>query len=52
LICGAFALQSLFGWEFWIGYVLVVAAQVRIAFVGYNFVARYAISSSSSIDSK
>ena len=37
-VSGAFALQSLFGWEFWIGYVLVVVAQVGIAFVGYNLV--------------
>src|SRR5918911_1273907 len=37
-VSGAFALQSLFGWDFWIGYVLVVVAQVGIAFVGYNLV--------------
>jgi nucleobase:cation symporter-1, NCS1 family len=37
-VSGAFALQSLFGWQFWIGYVLVVVAQVGVAFVGHNFV--------------
>src|SRR5438067_286388 len=37
-VSGAFALQSLFGWRFWIGYTLVVAAQVGIAFLGHNLV--------------
>jgi nucleobase:cation symporter-1, NCS1 family len=37
-VSGAFALQSLFGWQFWIGYVLVVVAQVGVAFIGHNFV--------------
>ena len=37
-VSGAFALQSLFGWRFWIGYVLVVAAQVGVAFFGHNLV--------------
>jgi nucleobase:cation symporter-1, NCS1 family len=37
-VSGAFALQSLFGRQFWIGYVLVVVAQVGVAFVGHNFV--------------
>jgi NCS1 nucleoside transporter family len=37
-VSGAFALQSLFGWHFWIGYVLVVVAQVGVAFIGHNFV--------------
>jgi purine-cytosine permease-like protein len=37
-VSGAFALQSLFGWRFWIGYVLVVVAQVGVAFIGHNFV--------------
>src|SRR5438045_4823769 len=33
-VSGAFALQSLFGWQFWVGYVLVVIAQVGVAFIG------------------
>ena len=37
-VSGAFALQSLFGWHFWIGYLLVIAAQVGVAFIGHNFV--------------
>jgi purine-cytosine permease-like protein len=37
-VSGAFALQSLFGWHFWIGYVIVVVAQVGVAFIGHNFV--------------
>ena len=37
-VSGAFALQSLIGWRFWIGYVIVVAAQVGVAFVGHNLV--------------
>ena len=37
-VSGAFALQALFGWKFWIGYVLVVAAQVGVAFQGHNLV--------------
>src|SRR5437764_3201286 len=37
-VSGAFALQSLFGWRFWIGYTLVVVAQVAIAFLGHNLV--------------
>jgi NCS1 family nucleobase:cation symporter-1 len=37
-VSGAFALQSLFGWHFWIGYLLVVIAQVGVAFIGHNFV--------------
>jgi nucleobase:cation symporter-1, NCS1 family len=37
-VSGGFALQSLFGWHFWIGYVLVVIAQVGVAFIGHNFV--------------
>jgi nucleobase:cation symporter-1, NCS1 family len=37
-VSGAFALQSLFGLAFWIGYALVVVAQVGVAFVGHNFV--------------
>jgi len=37
-VSGAFALQSLFGWQFWIGYVIVVCAQVGVAFIGHNFV--------------
>jgi purine-cytosine permease-like protein len=37
-VSGAFALQALFGWRFWVGYVLVVAAQVGVAFLGHNLV--------------
>jgi nucleobase:cation symporter-1, NCS1 family len=37
-VSGAFALQALFGWHFWIGYLLVVVAQVGVAFIGHNFV--------------
>lgn len=37
-VSGAFALQSLFGWQFWIGYVIVVVAQVGVAFLGHNLV--------------
>ena len=37
-VSGAFALQALFGWQFWIGYVLVVVAQVGVAFLGHNLV--------------
>jgi purine-cytosine permease-like protein len=37
-VSGGFALQSLFGWQFWIGYVIVVVAQVGVAFIGHNFV--------------
>jgi nucleobase:cation symporter-1, NCS1 family len=37
-VSGAFALQALFGWQFWIGYALVVCAQVGVAFIGHNFV--------------
>src|SRR3954468_5618269 len=37
-VSGAFALQSLFGWRFWIGYVIIVVAQVAIAFLGHNLV--------------
>ena len=37
-VSGAFALQALFGWHFWVGYVLVVVAQVGVAFLGHNFV--------------
>jgi NCS1 family nucleobase:cation symporter-1 len=37
-VSGAFALQSLFGWHFWVGYVIVVVAQVGVAFIGHNFV--------------
>src|SRR5712691_6948722 len=37
-VSGAFALQALFGWRFWIGYVLVVVAQVGVAFLGHNLV--------------
>jgi purine-cytosine permease-like protein len=37
-VSGAFALQALFGWQFWIGYALVVVAQVGVAFIGHNFV--------------
>ena len=37
-VSGAFALQALFGWRFWIGYVIIVVAQVAIAFLGHNLV--------------
>ena len=37
-VSGAFALQSLFGWRFWIGYLIVVLAQVLIASFGHNLV--------------
>ncbi len=37
-VSGAFALQSLIGWHFWIGYAIVVAAQVGVAFLGHNLV--------------
>ena len=37
-VSGAFALQALFGWRFWVGYVLVVAAQIGVAFLGHNLV--------------
>ena len=37
-VSGAFALQSLFGWRFWIGYTIVVVAQVAVAFLGHNLV--------------
>ena len=37
-VSGAFALQSLIGWRFWIGYVIVVCAQVAVAFLGHNLV--------------
>jgi NCS1 family nucleobase:cation symporter-1 len=37
-VSGAFALQALFHWRFWIGYVLVVVAQVAVAFLGHNLV--------------
>jgi purine-cytosine permease-like protein len=37
-VSGAFALQSLFGWRFWIGYAIVVVAQVAVAFLGHNLV--------------
>ncbi|MEN3342366.1 MAG: hypothetical protein V7644_1770 [Actinomycetota bacterium] len=37
-VSGAFALQSLFGWRFWIGYVIIVVAQVAVAFLGHNLV--------------
>jgi Permease for cytosine/purines, uracil, thiamine, allantoin len=37
-VSGAFALQALFGWHFWVGYVLVVVAQVGVAFLGHNLV--------------
>ena len=37
-VSGAFALQSLFGWRFWIGYTVVVCAQVLVAAVGHNLV--------------
>jgi purine-cytosine permease-like protein len=37
-VSGAFALQSLIGWRFWIGYVIVVVAQVAVAFLGHNLV--------------
>jgi nucleobase:cation symporter-1, NCS1 family len=37
-VSGAFALQALFGWQFWVGYLLVVVAQVGVAFLGHNLV--------------
>jgi len=37
-VSGAFALQALIGWRFWIGYVIVVVAQVGVAFLGHNLV--------------
>ena len=37
-VSGAFALQVLFGWPFWLGYALVVCVQVGVAFIGHNFV--------------
>lgn len=37
-VSGAFALQALIGWQFWIGYVIVVVAQVAVAFLGHNLV--------------
>ena len=37
-VSGAFALQALTGWRFWIGYVIVVVAQVAVAFLGHNLV--------------
>jgi len=37
-VSGAFALQALLGWHFWVGYLLVVVAQVGVAFLGHNLV--------------
>ena len=37
-VSGGFALQALFGWRFWVCYMLVVLAQVCVAFVGHNLV--------------
>jgi purine-cytosine permease-like protein len=37
-VSGGFALQALFGWRFSVGFVIVVCAQVSIAFLGHNLV--------------